>query len=220
MAPLAWAVALSSAPSARCAPAALPAVTVKVCIAASWLATVTWSTGATATRECGERGSGRSHKGDQVHVGCGKGRWDCDRCRRRLALQLRAQLSVVVHVLEPKVADFVGDHILHVEQVEQFGARHAFELFAEAPIRLQKVGGNKETEQLVIAFQGQCAAVEAIHRRDAPVEGQVGHQEFLHLLGDDQVGEGLFAQLRWAALQENAAVVGHIPRIVGNGAGA
>ena len=93
-------------------------------------------------------------------------------------------------------------------------------LFPEASVRLQNVSRDEEAEQLVIALQGQCAAVEAIHGWDAPVEGQIGHEQLLHLLGNDQIGECLFAQLRWAAFQEHAAVVGHIARIVGDGAGA
>ena len=122
-----------------------------------------------------------------------------------IGIQRHADLAVVIDIVKPEVAHFVGDDRADAEQVEQGGGGHLEDLFAQTAIGRKHRFRRKQGNEGVVTLQGQGAAVVAVDSRDVPEQRQIGDEQFLHLLGDDQVVEGGFIELRVGGIAIDAA---------------
>ena len=134
--------------------------------------------------------------------------------------QPQPDLPVIEDIIKPEVARLVGDHVFRIEQAQQPGSGYFAKLLAQAAVGDQRIGRGQQRDKLVVAQQGQYAAVIAIHGRDAPEERQVGHKQLLHLEGDHQFIKGACVKLRRLRAAQDARKVGLIAGVVGNGAHA
>jgi hypothetical protein len=149
-----------------------------------------------------------------------KGQRRLDHQRIGRTPQVCADLAVVENVLEPQVAHLVGDDVSDVEHRQQPAVRHFLDLLAQPAVGDQAVGRDQQFGKADVALERQHAAVEAVHRRDAPEKRQVRHKQFLHLERDHQIVKGVVVELLRFTFKKDARIVGHVAGVVGDGAHA
>ncbi len=119
------------------------------------------------------------------------------RHRGRLSThQVRPELEIVEHVVQPGIAELVGDDVPHVEQAQPPPIGDNGQVLAQAAIPGDLVLGQESALECDVAGQRQHAPVVPIHSGDAEGQRQVGAEHFLVLCGDyglvERVGRELW----------------------------